>query len=547
MSALRRMNAYTIDYEGRTYGLAEAGPLELSTGLSGWIRLVSSWVEQGRDVEQAADELGGARAAQARRVRDAMVSVGILRQPAVPGEVRFTGESAELEGAVECSGLTLPAVVLGAGPLRGDWLEGIRAAPGVGRAGAVLFAEGAAVVVGPMDAEQLYEVVAALRCGDLADGRPHPTAARTAAAQLVRRVALGSADVWSGLTVTREETTSWRALPHPWRPASPGRVAEPFDERVMAVIDPVHGVVREIGEDDLPQVPRHLARARVVGRASIRPLDVEVVADGSDYGQARRRVVLAALAVHLESTLDPRAVVDAAGRPVLDATDDLSALRAATDRIAAAPGSHFLRARRLADDSPVLVPVGRARCCEPGAGPALGTAAAEGRDDALTTALLDLLETWAVDAPGPVVRVHDNEGLPAEAREALDHLLVSDRQAWLGVLPEETVPTAVATTRHGTLYGRGTSHAAAAVRAMEQAVLTDQVLMHGRADLAPRTLGRALPLPDRVADLPGSPSITLMDLREAVAQRAPGTTVVDLDHDPGVVRLGISAVKVVVD
>ncbi|MEV4616726.1 hypothetical protein AB0K43_29655 [Kitasatospora sp. NPDC049258] len=547
MSAPRRMNAYTIDHEGRTYGLAESGPLELSAGLSGWIRLVSSWIEQGRDVEQAADELGGARAAQARRVRDAMVSVGILRWPAVPGEVRFTGESAELEGAVERSGLTLPAVVLGAGPLRGDWFEGVRAASGAGRAGAVLYAEGAAVVVGPMDAEQLCEVVAALRCGDLADGLPHPTAARTAAAQLVRRVALGSAEVWSGLTVTREETTSWRALSHPWRPASPDRVAEPFDERVMAVIDPVHGVVREIGEDDLPQVPRHLARARVVGRASIRPLDVEVVADGSDYGQARRRVVLAALAVHLESTLDPRAVVDAAGRPVLDATDDLSALRAATDRIATAPGSHFLRARRLADDSPALVPVGRARRCEAGAGPAPGTAAAEARDDALATALLDLLETWAVDAPGPVVRVHDSEGLPAEAREALDHLLVSDRQAWFGVLLEETVPTAVATTRHGTVYGRGTSHAAAAVRAMEQAVLTDQVLMHGRADLAPRTLGRALPLPDRVADLPGSPSITLMDLRQAVALRAPGTTVVDLDHDPGIARLGITAVKVVVD
>ncbi|MFI1287741.1 hypothetical protein ACH4VM_04445 [Streptomyces sp. NPDC020792] len=548
MSAFRRLNAYTIDFEGKTYGLSESGPLELSTGVSGWIRLVSSWVDQGRDVEQAADELGGARAAQARRVRDAMVSVGILRHPDVPGEVGFAGESAELERAVERSGLSLRAVVLGAGPMRGDWFEGVRAAAGTGRVGVVLFAEGAAVVVGPMDAEQLDEVVAALRCGDLADGRPDSAAVRTAAAQLVRRAALGSAEVWSGLTVTREETTSWRALPHPWRPASAGPVAEPFDERVMAAIDPVHGVVREIGEDDLPQVPRHLARARVVGRASIRPLDAEIVADGSDYGQARRRVVLAALALHLESTLDPRAVVDAAGRPVLtDTTDALSALRAATDRIAADPAGHFLPARRLADDGPVLVPIGRARRCGTGAGPSLGTAAAEGREEALTAALLDLLEAWAVDVPGPVVRVEGGEGLPAEAREALDQLLVSDRMAWLGLLPEEMVPTAVATTRHGTVYGRGTSHAAAAVRAMEQAVLTDQVLMHGRADLAPRALGQALPLPGRAVALPGAPPITLMDLRHAVALRAPDATVVELDHDPGIAQLGISAVKVVVD
>ncbi|MFE7113816.1 hypothetical protein ACFU99_00090 [Streptomyces sp. NPDC057654] len=548
MSALLRLNAYTIDFEGKTHGLSESGPLELSTGVSGWIRLVSSWVDQGRDVEQAADELSGARAAQARRVRDAMVSVGILRQPGVSGEVGFAGESAELERAVERSGLSLPAVVLGAGPLRGDWFEDVRAVAGTGRAGVVLLAEEVAVVVGPMDAEQLDGVVAALRCGDLADGRPHAAAVRTAAAQLVRRVALGSAEVWSGLAVTREETTHWRALPHPWRPASAGPVAELFDERVMAAVDPVHGVVREIGEDDLPQVPRHLARVRVVGRASIRPLDVEIVADGSDYEQARRRAVLAALALHLESTLDPRAVVDAAGRPVLTpTTDDLSALRAATDQIADNPAGRFLPARRLADDGPVLVPVDRAWRCGAATGPSLGTAAAEGREEALTAALLDLVETWAVDAPGPVVRVEDGEGLPVEVREALDQLLVSDRMAWLGLLPEETVPTAVATTRHGTVYGRGASHAAAAVRAMEQAVLTDQVLMHGRADLAPRAMGQALPLPSRAVALPGAPPLTLMALRHAVALRAPDAVVVDLDHDPGIAQLGISAVKVVVD
>jgi hypothetical protein len=547
MSAIRRMNAYTIDHEGRTHGLSESGPLELSTALSGWIRLVSSWVDQGRDVEQAADQLGGARAQQARRVRDAMVSVGILRRFDAPGEVRFAGESADLVRAVERSALTLPAVVLGAGPLRGDWFNSVRATAGAGRAGVVLFTEGAAVVAGPMGAEQLEDVVAALRCGDLADGRPDPAAARTAAAQLVRRAALGSGDAWSGVTVTREETASWRALPHPWRPAPPGPAAGPFDERVMAAVDPVHGIVREIGEDDLPQVPRHLARARVVGRASIRPLDTEVVADGSDYGQARRRVVLAAAALHLESTLDPRAVVGAAGERVIDDTDDLGTLRTATDRIAADPGQHFLPGRRLADDGPVLVPVDRARRCDESAGPAPGAAAAEARDDALATALLDLLECWAVDATGPVARVLDGDEIPAAVREALDQLRLGDRGAWFGVLPDSTVPTAVATTRHGTAYACGTSHAAAAVRAMEQAVLANQVLMHGRADLVPRPWAPALPPPDRELVLPGAAPITLADLRRAVALRAPDAAVVELDHDPGIARLGISAVKVVAD
>ncbi|GCB51573.1 hypothetical protein [Streptomyces sp. NL15-2K] len=551
MNTTRRMNAYTIDHEGRTYGLSESGPLELSTGLSAWIRLVSSWIDQGRDVEQAADEIGGAHARQARRVRDAMESVGILRRLATPGEVRFVGDSADLARAVERSVLALPAVVLGAGPLHGDWFDGVRDAAGAGRAGVVLFTERAAVVAGPMGTEQLRDVLTALRCGDLADGRPDPAAVRTAAAQLVRRAALGSGDAWSGVTVTREETTSWRALPHPWRLAPPGPATGPFDERVMAAIDPVHGVVREIGEDDLPQVPRHLARARVAGRASIRPLDLELVADGSDYGQARRRVVLAALALHLESTLDPRAVIDAAGQRVLGDTGDLSALRAATDRIAADPGRYFLPARRVADDSPVLVPVGRARRCDDSARPASGTAAAEARDDALATALLGLLESWAVGTTGSAARVldegEDGDAIPAEVREALGQLRLADRDAWLGVLPDSVVPTAVATTRHGTAHACGTSHAAAAVRAMERAVLADQLLTHGRTDLVPRAWGPALPQPDRAVGLPGAAPITLADLRRAVALCAPDAVVAELDHDPGVARLGISAVKVVVD
>ncbi|MEU6554344.1 hypothetical protein ABZ915_29340 [Streptomyces sp. NPDC046915] len=547
MNTIRRVNAYTIDHEGRTYGLSESGPLELSTGLSAWIRLVSSWVDRGQDIEQAADDMGGAHTRQALRVRDAMVSVGVLRRFETPGEVGFVGESTDLVRAVERSALTPSAVVLGAGPLHGDWFDEVRAEAGAGRAGVVLFTERAAVVAGPMDAEQLEEVVTGLRCGDLVDGRPGPDVIRTAAAQLVRRAALGSGDEWSGVMVTREETTSWRALPHPWRSAPPGPVAGPFDERVMAAIDPVHGVVREIGEDDLPQVPRHMARARVAGRATLRPLDREVVADGSDYAQARRQAVLAAAALYLESTLDPRAVVDAAGKPAVGDTADLSVLRSATDRIAADPGRFFLPARRVADDGPVLVPVDRARRCDETAGPGLGTAAAEARDDALARALLDVLESWAAGATGPVARIRDGEGFPAEVREALDQLRLSDREAWLGVLPDSDVPTAVATTRQGTAYACGTSHAAAAVRAMERAVLADQVLMHDRADLLPRTWTAPVPAPDRAVELSGAAPVTLADLRHAVALRAPDAAVAVLDHDPGIVRLGISAVKVVVD
>ncbi|MFI1369008.1 hypothetical protein [Streptomyces griseochromogenes] len=547
MSTLRRMNTYTIDHEGRTYGLSESGPLELSTALSPWIRLVSSWVDRGQDIEQAADGMGGAHARQARRVRDAMVSVGALRRFDAPGEVRFVGESADLARAVERSALTLPAVVLGAGPLHGDWFDEVRAEAAGGRAGVVLFTERAAVLAGPMDAERLEEVVTGLRCGDLADGRPGPEVIRTAAAQLVRRAVLGTGDAWSGVLVTREETTSYRALPHPWRPAPPGPDAGPFDERVMAAIDPVFGVVREIAEDDLPQVPRHLARARVAGRATIRPLDLEVVADGSDYAEARRRAVLAAVARYLESALDPRAVVDAAGKPVVGDTADLGVLRAATDRVAAGPGRFFVPARRVADDVPVLVPVDRARRCDESAGPAPGTAAAETRDEALATALLDVLESWAVGAAGPVARVRDAAGMPAEVREAWDQLRLSDREAWLGVLPDSDVPTAVATTGHGTAYACGVSHAAAAVRAMERAVLADQVLMHDRAGLVPRTWAPPLPPPDRAVDLPVAAPVTPADLRSAVALRAPDAAVAELDHDPGIVRLGISAVKVVVD
>ncbi|KUN84094.1 hypothetical protein AQJ66_16285 [Streptomyces bungoensis] len=547
MSTIRRMNTYTIDHEGRTYGLSESGPLELSTGLSAWIRMVSAWVEQGRDVERAAGALGDAHAAQARRVRDAMLSVGALRRFGAPGEVTYAGERDDLARAVERSAVPLPGVLLGAGPLFGDWFDEVRAAAGAGRAGVVLLTERAAVVAGPMDAGQLAEVVTALRCGDLRDGRPGPDVVRTAAAQLVRRAALGAGDPWSGPMVTREETTTWRALPHPWRPAPAGEVTGPFDERVMAAVDPVHGVVREIGEDDLPQVPRHLTRARVVGRSPVRPLDAEIVADGADYAEARRRVVLDAFALHLESTLDPRAVTDAAGEPVVGADAGLDALRAATDRIASAPGRYLLPGRRVADDAPVLVPVDRARRRGEGAGPALGTAAAETRDDALATALLGVLESRAAGGTGPLARVVHEEHLPAGVRAALEQLRLSDRDAWLGVVPDGDVPTAVATSRHGTAYACGVSHAAAATRALERAVLAEQVLLHGRADLVPRNWSAPVPRPGQAVGLPTAAPVPLAELRRAVALHAPDAAVVDLDHDPGVVRLGISAVKVVVD
>ncbi|MEV7690098.1 hypothetical protein [Streptomyces bungoensis] len=547
MSTIRRMNTYTIDHEGRTYGLSESGPLELSTGLSAWIRMVSAWVEQGRDVEQAAGALGESHAVQARRVRDAMLSVGALRRFGAPGDVTYAGERDDLARAVQRSALPLPAVVLGAGPLFGDWFDEVRAAAGAGGAGVVLFTEHAAVVAGPMDAGQLAEVVTALRCGDLRAGRPGADVVRTAAAQLVRRAALGAGDPWSGLVVTREGTTSWRVLPHPWRPAPAGDVTGPFDERVMAAVDPVHGVVREIGEDDLPQVPRHLTRARVAGRAPVRPLDAEIVADGADYAEARRRVVLDAFALHLESALDPRAVTDAAGEPVVGADAGLDALRVATDRIAAAPGQYLLPGHRVADDAPVLVPVDRARRRGEGAGPAPGTAAAETRDDALATALLGVLEGRAARGTRPLARVVNEEHLPAEVRAALDQLRLSDREAWLGVVPDGDVPTAVATSRRGTAYACGVSHAAAATRALERAVLAEQVLLHGRADLVPRHWSAPVPLPERTVGLPAADPVPLVELRRAVALHAPDAAVVDLDHDPGVVRLGISAVKVVVD
>lgn len=286
----------------------------------------------------------------------------------------------------------------------------------------------------------------------------------------------------------------------------------------MAAIDPVHGVVREIGEDDLPQVPRHLARAgssagplsdrwnwrswrtaRTSGRPGGGPCSPPWRCTSSRPSIRARWSMPPASAFSATPVISARcALRRTASQPTPDAT---SCPRAASSTTA----------QRWSRSS--------GRGAATSAAPTLGTAAAETRADAFATALLDVLESWEARAPGPFVRVIDDERLPTEVREAFGQLRVSDREAWLGALPDSAVPTAAATTRHGTAYACGTSHATAAVRALEQAVLAGQVLMHDRADLVPRTWAPALPAPNQAVALPSRAPLTLADLRRAAAAR----------------------------
>jgi hypothetical protein len=78
-----------------------------------------------------------------------------------------------------------------------------------------------------------------------------------------------------------------------------------------------------------------------------------------------------ALAVRAESVLDPRRVLDAAGRAVAAPTATFEQLRAAVRDIVAGPAEYSVTGRRLADGTTVRVPVSLAfRCSD--AGPTTG-------------------------------------------------------------------------------------------------------------------------------------------------------------------------------
>ncbi|ROS28671.1 hypothetical protein EDF22_0397 [Rathayibacter sp. PhB127] len=378
-------SACVIDHEGRTYGMTDAGDIELAGEVAGWMRVIAAWILADDDVEERARSLDPARADQVRRVQSAMLSLGLLRAAPVAGRVRLLGETELLQRAVARSGRALPESWLAVGPVEGRWLiDGVREHP-ERTYGAVLLRDGAALVVGPAPGAELLPVLVAAAERGVEAGRPEGHVLRLAVAQLVRRTASDRTDPWRATTVTADGTVLTRISPHPWQAGQP-EATGPFEERAMTLVDPDFGVVRLIEEADLPQVPRHHSRALVACDAVVDRRDVEVVGEGADFAEARADAVRRALAVRAESVLDPRRVLDAAGRAVAAPTATVEELRAAVRDLVTAPAEGTVPGRRLADGATVRVPVSLAFRCSDAAPAAGGLGVADTEEEALRLA-----------------------------------------------------------------------------------------------------------------------------------------------------------------
>jgi hypothetical protein len=557
MTPVLRTSAYAVDRDGSTHGITEAGDFELSGEIASWMGVIASWMTAGEDVLARAATLDPARAQHVRHVYRVMHEVGMIGNATQPGEIRFLGDAGELAAAVARSGRPVPAATLACGPLAGSWLldEIDFLAGGDEPVGAVLTERATALVIGPLPASTLRAMIVSLQArrstGD--EDCVDPGVVRTATAQLVRRATIGGVEPWRGSTVTPSGTRRWRLTPHPWVAPDAGAGTGSFDERVMAIVDPEHGAIREIGEFDLPQVPRHLTRVQVALDATVVPGDLWVIADGSDYEEARRRAVLRALAVRAETTIDPRRVFDGDGTLLAPARGSVGELAEALGRLSSSPEGYFVLGRRLSGDASVPVPVSVAFRCGQAPAPAPAAAVAESRGQALERALLEIVESDALaGAGGEAGSIQasrlDDAGLPDDLQLALAQLRSTDEHAWLGSVPSNGVPTVVAVTGRGAALACGLDHHAAAARALGAATVAEQLRLAGRDQPAPGPfLASAIPAEPagRPVSLPDHPPVDVNVLVAAVLARHPDAVLVDLDHDPNLARLGTTALKVV--
>ncbi|MCJ1686200.1 hypothetical protein [Rathayibacter sp. VKM Ac-2927] len=412
MSLVVDTSACVVDREGCTYGMTASGDVVLTGEIAGWIRLVAAWTEAGIDVDERARSLDPVRADQLRRVRSAMLSLGVLREAPVAGRVSFLGETALAERAVVLNGRALPESCLAVGPVAERWLIDEVRQHRERTFGAVLLHAGGALVVGPASGSDLLPVLVAVAERGVEAGRPVEGVVRQAVAQLARRVEAGRTDPWRARTVTAAGSVLTRISPHPWQAGQP-EATGPFEERATTVVDPDFGVLRLIEEADLPQVPRHHSRVRVACDAVVARRDVEVVGEGADFAAARSDAVRRALAVRAESVLDPRRVLDGAGRAVAAPTASLEELREAVRRVVAAPTASTVPGRLLADGSTLRVPVSLAFRCSDAAPATGGLGVAETAEEALRLAR----ETAPASDPRAVVVDLDHD--PVVARLGL--------------------------------------------------------------------------------------------------------------------------------
>lgn len=535
--------AFIADHEGKTFGVTELGEFEISGEIASWMLLVASWLRAGIDIGVASADYDSDRRSYVRRIYKVLEEVGVVREATPPGALRILEQGSYLSTALAMNMQSLPATTLGVGTLHGEWLLS-RIECDHERVGAVLLTSDAALVVGPLSARDFRAMVVSLQEQLQPGERPEPEVIRTAVAQLVRRTAMPDSP-WRGITATRAGTTDWRLSPHPWLRSAQGATAEEFDIRVMSIIDRTHGLIRDVGEFDLPQVPYFLSQARVAGFRHSPTQDLLVLGTGSSFAEARRHTIEKALAVHAETVLDPRVVWDNEGRRCASPDDTMDQLREAYERIVGAPESHYLSAYMLSGGqemrvsvADVLRPVSNHRA-------AVGVSVAENPGHALTAALLETLEVHTGSRTESLdISAVDLEFQDTAVSECLRQLRSIQPEAWLGVVPGSQVPTVSVTTTSGTSFSCGMDYSGAAVSALRHAAVNEQLRLSGH-DMVFQPTFPAIPYPTSFCAFPKNAPISAERLSEVFASIFPATLVINLDHDGNLRRLGLSALKVV--
>lgn len=336
---------------------------------------------------------------------------------------------------------------------------------------------------------------------------------------------------------------------------------ETFSRRAAACVDPVTGLVAEVGEGDLAQLPLRVARAVVadpvglLGRSAPRPRAFGW--DAHEFAAARQAAALRGLATYASLAVDPRRLLAPSGRPwwpsAGDVTEGLRRLRLAHS------GARVV-GLGLRDVVVRTVPVEAVHpAVRPNRGdgeyrPPVGTGAGLSWKAALRDALLQHCRVRALSAMrGGACRAArlDLRALPADPdteyvlamlQAVGEEVTVHDASGALGV------PTAVAAVRGEPVATASATSVTGAVRdALLRGLLARQSWWAGEPayrPVLPAVPARALS--HETLPAPVEPELDVDDLVERLARTGAEPVVVPLDSDPELHRLVPFLVTVVV-
>ncbi|GAA3346690.1 hypothetical protein GCM10020358_58640 [Amorphoplanes nipponensis] len=323
--------------------------------------------------------------------------------------------------------------------------------------------------------------------------------------------------------------------------AAPAGSPEVFSRRAAGCADPFFGILTAPDEGDFAQTPLHVAHCRVADPGGLAPAPEHrwVAGSGPTFDQARLRTGLRAVARYAALAVDPRRLVDAAGRtaPGEDPREMLH-------RVRRRPGDFRLWGYDLTTHEPRLVPAAATFPALAGR-PEPGPVTAYDWNQALLTGLLGRASAGLIardpTRPARYVPLTDRP-LTADGHRCLRILRSTGEPATCAALLEEAGISgyAVRLGDRPPAEGWARSGDAALAQAVERTLLAHQSAITGQPRYAPSRLDPPLPHD-------GDPATGLDDILTAFGRRGLRPVAVPAIHDPAVARVHPFVVSVVLD